>query len=197
MALSVTLPSVTSFRVWKTNLAACAANCNTSKTTFAGDNQDDTAMLHELTSQRTRSESERYADMGLFRRIVSSGEAQDTQQSQAANKPVVADEHTVAQVAALMDRFSAAVGEDSLVVQVIGEADSNVILVLRTDDGRYSALIDSRASDEDPCRVRRDWLSAGSLYEICVKIGLTMQIPPHWYDPELGPYFPLWSRFLQ
>ncbi len=56
--------------------------------------------------------------MSLFRRIFSPGEVQDTQQSQPADKPIVADEHTVAQVAALMDRFSAAVGEDSLVLAV-------------------------------------------------------------------------------
>jgi len=88
-------------------------------------------------------------------------------------------------------------GEIRRVAQVNAEADSNVILVLRTDDGHYSALIDSRASDEDPRRVRRDWLSADSLYELYIKIGLTMQIPQHCYDPELGSYFPQWSRFLQ
>lgn len=87
-------------------------------------------------------------------------------------------------------------GETRRVAQVTAEADSNVLLVRQTGDGRYSALIESRTSEQDPRRVQREWLSAASLHDLYVQIGLTMQTPPHWYDSELGPYFPRWSRFL-
>jgi len=66
-----------------------------------------------------------------------------------------------------------------------------VILVQRQDDGQYCTLIDARQSDEDPRRTQREWKSAGSLHELYVEIGLSMQTPTYWYDAELEPYFPL------
>lgn len=82
-------------------------------------------------------------------------------------------------------------GETRRVTQLTSVRDSNVILVRRNSDGQYCALIDAKWSDEDPRRVQNEWKSAGSLHELYIQIGLAMQIPTYWHDPELEPYFPL------
>jgi hypothetical protein len=70
-------------------------------------------------------------------------------------------------------------------------ADSNVILVRVSPDGRYAAVIDARRSDDDPRRVQSDWEFADDLYGLYARIGSFLQTPPPWHDQELEPFFPL------
>jgi hypothetical protein len=82
-------------------------------------------------------------------------------------------------------------GETRRVTQLTSDPDSNAILVRQNGNDRYCALIDAKYSDEDPRRVPNEWKFAASLYELYIQIGLAMQVPTYWYDPELEPYFPL------
>ena len=82
-------------------------------------------------------------------------------------------------------------GESRKVAQLTSKSDSAVILVRRDGEGRYCALIDAKRSEEDPRRVQNEWKSAGSLYELYIAIGLSLQTPQHWCDSDLEPYFPL------
>jgi hypothetical protein len=76
------------------------------------------------------------------------------------------------------------------VVQLEDRDDANLFLVERGPDGRHTALIDARWSDEDPRRVRSAWTSEDTLHQLYVEIGWSLQVPPHWQDPELAPYIP-------
>ena len=82
-------------------------------------------------------------------------------------------------------------GEVRRVAQMTSAPDSNVILVRQGENGQYAALIDAKWSDEDPRRVQNPWKSAGSLYDLYIQIGLSLQTPWYWCDRELEPYFPL------
>lgn len=82
-------------------------------------------------------------------------------------------------------------GELRRVAQLTEKPDSNMVLVRQEGEGRYSALIDARWSDDDPRRVQNEWKSAESLYELYMAIALALQTPPPWCDRELEPYFPL------
>ena len=82
-------------------------------------------------------------------------------------------------------------GEVRRVTQRTSEIDSNAILVRQNNDGPYCALIDAKYSDEDPRRRQDEWKFAKSLHELYIQIGLVLQVPTYWYDPELEPYFPL------
>jgi hypothetical protein len=85
--------------------------------------------------------------------------------------------------------------ETRRVAQLTSEPDSNAVLVRQLSSSWYCALMDSMTSDKDPRRVQREWQSAGSLYELnCTSCGRLLLTPPHWYDQELGPYFPLPRR---
>lgn len=77
--------------------------------------------------------------------------------------------------------------------QLTEDSNSNVFLVQRSMDGRYCWVVDARYSDEDLRRSQRVNLTADSLHEIYVRVGLSLQIPCYWYDRELEPYFPLKS----
>jgi hypothetical protein len=81
-------------------------------------------------------------------------------------------------------------GEVRLLVQVEERADTNLYLVRRDPDGRYTVLVDARWSDEDPRRVRTAWTSEETLHQLYVEVGWSLQVPPHRHDPELGPYIP-------
>ena len=52
-------------------------------------------------------------------------------------------------------------------------------------------MIDSKVSDDDPRRTQWVYQTSEALHELYVQIGLNLQVPPHWYDSELEPYFPL------
>lgn len=86
---------------------------------------------------------------------------------------------------------SLAVGEERRLAQLTAESWSNVFIVRRDDHDRYSWIVDARRNDEDLRRAQRVHETAGSLYELYVRIGLSLQVPPYWYDDELGPYIPL------
>ncbi len=82
-------------------------------------------------------------------------------------------------------------GEMRRLAQLGTASDSNVFYVRRDPDGRYTAVIDAQWSDEDSRRVRRDWKTADSLYELYCEVAYSLQIPPAWFHSELEPYFPL------
>lgn len=82
-------------------------------------------------------------------------------------------------------------GETRRVTQQTADPVSNAILVRRNAEGGYDALIDAKRGDEDPHRVQNEWKFAKSLHELYIQIGLAMQMPTYWYDPEMEPYFPL------
>lgn len=82
-------------------------------------------------------------------------------------------------------------GELRRVAQLTSDADSNVVLVRLDPPGTHVAVIDARRSDEDERRSQWDWESAESAHALYITVGLALQVPPHWCDPELEPYFPL------
>ena len=82
-------------------------------------------------------------------------------------------------------------GELRRVAQLTDGKDSNVILVRQDDAGRYCSVIDAVWSAEDSRRVQSEGTSASTLFELYRDIGLSLQVPPFWYDAELGPFFPL------
>lgn len=87
-------------------------------------------------------------------------------------------------------------GETRRVAQVFPGPSSNVIYVRQEQPDRYVAVIDGEWSTEDPRRVQNEWYSAGSLHELYLRIGEGFQVPCHWADPELEPYFPFPSPTL-
>jgi hypothetical protein len=82
-------------------------------------------------------------------------------------------------------------GEVRRVAQMLPEHDSNLIFVRRLDDGRVEALIDARRSDDDPTRSQNSWISNTSQHALYVDLGLALQSPTFWFDPELEPFFPV------
>lgn len=82
-------------------------------------------------------------------------------------------------------------GEMRRVTQLTHEQDSNAILIGLDGDGRVTAFIDAKWSDEDPRRVQNPWKSADSLFDLYRDVALAMQTPPYWCDAELEPFFPL------
>lgn len=83
------------------------------------------------------------------------------------------------------------VGESRRVAQLRAAEDSNVFLVERAEDGRYRWIVDARRGDDDPTRTRWVHVTAGSLHELYVRVGLALQSPPYWCHAELEPYIPL------
>lgn len=84
-----------------------------------------------------------------------------------------------------------AVGEVRRIAQVFPEADSNIILVRRHEEGGYVSVIDAKWSDDNPTRSQGDWERADTLNELYWKLGCSFQVPTYWYHEELEPYFPL------
>ena len=82
-------------------------------------------------------------------------------------------------------------GETRRLAQLTSDGQSNLFLVRREPSGDYCWIVDARYSDDDPRRTEREQLTARSLHEIYVQIGLSLQVPPYWFDRELEPYFPL------
>lgn len=82
-------------------------------------------------------------------------------------------------------------GETRRLAQLTKDDQANVFLVRRTPDGDYCWIVDARHSDEDPRRTEWEQLTAKSMHEIYVRIGLSLQAPPYWFDRELEPFFPL------
>lgn len=82
------------------------------------------------------------------------------------------------------------VGQDRLIAQLEQDEASNTVYARLADDGTYQALIDARRSDEDPRRVRKEWKTAISHYDLYREVAETLQVPSHWADPELEPFFP-------
>lgn len=82
-------------------------------------------------------------------------------------------------------------GELRRIAQVTADAESNVICVRHGDEQGYVAVIDSVRSSDDQQRVQTVWLGAGTLHDLYVRIGESLQVPPYWVDAELEPYFPL------
>jgi len=82
-------------------------------------------------------------------------------------------------------------GEVRRVAQMFPEEDSNVVFVLRRDDGRYAAMIDCPKSDEDRSRMQWEWQTAESLRELYIDIGRSLQAESHWCDPQLKPFYPI------
>lgn len=79
-------------------------------------------------------------------------------------------------------------GEERPLVRLGPDPDANIVLVVR--DGReYVALVDSRTSDSDPTRTRREWKRATDQHELYADVAWSSQIWD-WADPELEPYFP-------
>ncbi|EIV93610.1 hypothetical protein [Frankia sp. QA3] len=81
-------------------------------------------------------------------------------------------------------------GEVRRIAQLTPEADANVILVRGGGDA-YEAIVDSPWSDDDPRRCQSVLQTAPSLYDLYLGVAQSLQTPPAWHDPELGPYFPL------
>jgi hypothetical protein len=81
-------------------------------------------------------------------------------------------------------------GEVRRIAQLESKPDSNAIYVRRNLDGRYTALIDARWSDDEPRRNQSDWKTEGTLYELYCEIGESLQVPSFWSHPELEPFFP-------
>jgi hypothetical protein len=82
-------------------------------------------------------------------------------------------------------------GELRQIAQVFPEPDSNLVFVRTGGDQGYVAVIDARWSDEDPRRVRSEWKTGATIDDLYWTIGTSFQVPTHWFDPELRPYFPL------
>ncbi|MFC4106127.1 hypothetical protein [Micromonospora zhanjiangensis] len=82
-------------------------------------------------------------------------------------------------------------GEVRRVAQLTAAHDSNTVHVGWSDDGTFVGVIDARRSDEDPTRGRWVWKNAGTMYELYMDMGLALQVPPFWVDPELEHYIPL------
>jgi hypothetical protein len=82
-------------------------------------------------------------------------------------------------------------GEVRFVARLTGDHDSNTVHVGRSDNGQFVGIIDARRSDEDPTRGR--WVSTqgSTMYELYMNIGLVLQVPPFWVNPELEHYIPL------
>jgi hypothetical protein len=87
-------------------------------------------------------------------------------------------------------------GETRRLAQLVAGDHSNVFMVQRTLDGRFRWIVDAEQSDTDPERTQYVHMTAGSLHDLYIQIGLALQSPPHWYDCELEPYFPLPSPAL-
>jgi hypothetical protein len=82
-------------------------------------------------------------------------------------------------------------GEVRRIAQVFPEAESNIILVRRHEEGGYVSVIDAKWSDDDPIRSQGDWERVDTLNDLYWKLGCSFQVPTYWYHDELGPYFPL------
>jgi hypothetical protein len=82
-------------------------------------------------------------------------------------------------------------GEVRKVAQIL-RADGliNDILV-RQETDKVTAVIEGAYSETATRRTQTEWHSAPSLRELYIRIGDTLQIPPHWMIPELEPYIPL------
>lgn len=82
-------------------------------------------------------------------------------------------------------------GELRRIAVLSPQPDANVVLVRLEADGTHIGVIDARQSDDKPRRTQWDWKSAASSHSLYIDVGLALQTPPHWFDPELEPYFPL------
>ena len=82
-------------------------------------------------------------------------------------------------------------GEVRRVAQLESRPDSNVIYVRRDADGRFTALVDARCSDDEPRRAQTVWKTMATLYELYCEIAESLQVPTFWAHPELKPFFPL------
>jgi hypothetical protein len=82
-------------------------------------------------------------------------------------------------------------GEVRRIAQAFPEADSNIILVRRHEEGGYVSVVDAKWSDDDPTRSQGEWERAGTLNDLYWKLGCSFQVPTYWYHDELEPYFPL------
>jgi hypothetical protein len=83
-------------------------------------------------------------------------------------------------------------GEVRKVAELLrGDGHTNEILVRQDASEAFTSTIDGPYSETDSTRTRTDWYTAPSLHELYVRIGEGQQTPPHWYAPELAPYFPL------
>jgi hypothetical protein len=82
-------------------------------------------------------------------------------------------------------------GEKRRVAQREGRPDSNVIFVQQDAPMTVTAKIEGAKSDDDPTRAQWDWKSCRTLYDLYLEIGTSLQVPPHWCDPELAAFVPL------
>lgn len=83
------------------------------------------------------------------------------------------------------------IGQSRRIAQLWSDAASAVYLVRCDKPALFSWIIDTPQSDEDPTRAQFAHQTADSLYQIYVRVGLSLQIPPYWHEPELEPYIPL------
>lgn len=77
------------------------------------------------------------------------------------------------------------------VVRLSADRDANIIYVERHPDGGYRSVVEARWSDEDLRRSRAEGIRAQTLPLLYRALAESFQTPTYWFDPELGPYFPL------
>lgn len=81
-------------------------------------------------------------------------------------------------------------GEPRPLARLAADAEANLILV-RAEGDHYEAIIEQPRSDTDRRRVWSVLRTAESQYDLYLDIGLSLQAPQGWHDPELAPFFPL------
>lgn len=82
-------------------------------------------------------------------------------------------------------------GELRRIARITEAPDSNVVYVTAAHDGRFVAVVDAPAGDDDPARVRFDWASVDTLHGLYTRIGEALHTPVHWVADELRPFIPL------
>jgi tetratricopeptide (TPR) repeat protein len=82
-------------------------------------------------------------------------------------------------------------GERRLVARVDPAPDSDTISVRRHRDGGYAAVIEGGRGGSGEHRPADEWLTAESLEDLYWEIGTAYEVPTHWCEDELRPYFPL------
>lgn len=83
------------------------------------------------------------------------------------------------------------VGEVRELAQWESTSDSNRVLITLDETGTYRALIDAKQDDENPTRSQWEWMSAPTQFALYTDIGLSLQMRPFKYDPQLEPFFPI------
>jgi hypothetical protein len=78
-------------------------------------------------------------------------------------------------------------GQERKVTVMTKHADSNEVYVSHPDPDRYVAIVEGGG---DRGRVRKEADSAGSLYDLYLKISQAMGLPNHWTDLEFDPFLP-------